>query len=355
LRRFRGPLALAVAASILAFGITTGNITAQPLGHIAQKAFPSVVLLVMEDQRGQPIALGSGFFVKENIVASNFHVIAEASGGSAKLVGQSRRYAVSAIVAVDERRDLVLLAIDAIKAPPLPIGSSTTAQIGDEVFAVGNPLGLEGTFSPGIISGIRQVDGDPLFQITAPISPGSSGGPVLGRNGDVVGIATATFAGGQNLNFAVPSDFLKDLLSRITQVRPLVPRQRSESTIADRLGGGKSTEGVVGERLTYDSHTQSGDFSLSLVNKLRQPVKDVLGLVLFYDEAQRPIDFSQIKYAGTIPGGLAKRVTGRVEGITEQLNSPALGGFHGAHPSWHPPRVPRFGVEIRILDFRLAE
>ena len=69
----------------------------------------------------------------------------------------------------------------------------------------GNPQGLEGTFSQGIVSSIRVLGADKILQITAPISPGSSGGPVLNEKGQVIGVSVATFRGGQNLNFAIPS------------------------------------------------------------------------------------------------------------------------------------------------------
>ncbi len=151
---------------------------AQNAREVAQKAFQSVVLLVMEDRNGQPLALGSGFFVRDGVVATNMHVIEGAAKGHAKLIGQKSKYEVGGIVARDTAHDLVLLAVTEARAPVLPLGQSGVA-VGDEVYVVGNPLGLEGTFSAGIISGIRQLGPDTLLQITAPISPGSSGGPVL--------------------------------------------------------------------------------------------------------------------------------------------------------------------------------
>ena len=81
------------------------------------------------------------------------------------------------LVATDAARDIVLLSVEGLKAPLLTIGDSKHVAVGDEVYAVGNPRGLEGTFSAGIISSIRAVGDDSLLQITAPISPGSSGGP----------------------------------------------------------------------------------------------------------------------------------------------------------------------------------
>ncbi len=99
-------------------------------------------------------------------------------------------------------------------------GDSKNLAIGEEVFAVGNPQGLEGTFSQGIVGSIRDLAGGSLVQITAPISPGSSGGPVLNGKAELVGVTFATYKGGQNLNFAIPSQYLKDLLAKKESPKP---------------------------------------------------------------------------------------------------------------------------------------
>ena len=97
-------------------------------------------------------------------------------------------------------------------APSLTLATTTDIKVGDEVYTVGNLKGLEGTFTKGIISGIRQTEG--LILIDAPISSGSSGGPVVNNQGEVIGIATATIAGGQNLNLATPIKYLVSLAKK---------------------------------------------------------------------------------------------------------------------------------------------
>ncbi len=149
-------------------------------------------MLVMHDDNGQPLSLGSGFFVKENVVATNLHVVEVAAGGYAKIVGAKPKYDIVGYVAIDKRSDLVLLKIKDVKAPTLSLGDGNKVAIGDELFVVGNPKGLEGTFSKGIVSAIRTVGQNSILQITAPISPGSSGGPVLDEQGKVIGVAVAT-------------------------------------------------------------------------------------------------------------------------------------------------------------------
>jgi S1-C subfamily serine protease len=170
-------------AAVLALFLTA-SASAQDLSarQIAQGTFPSTVLLLMQDSDGQPSVLGSGFFVRDNLVATNFHVIRGSAKGYAKLVGQTSRFPIAGVAGIDEDRDLALLAVNA-KAPPLRLAEKEPVEIGDEIYAVGNPEGLEGTFSHGLVSGVRRINADTILQITAPISPGSSGGPVLNSKG----------------------------------------------------------------------------------------------------------------------------------------------------------------------------
>lgn len=321
-------LVLSAAASI-----------AQNARQVAKDTFPSVVLLVMEDDNGQPVSLGSGFFVKEGVVASNFHVVEKASRGYAKLVGQKTKFNISGVVGLDTAHDLVLLAVDEAKAPILKLGDSGNVAVGDEIFAVGNPQGLEGTFSQGIVSSIRQFETNSLLQITAPISPGSSGGPVLNAQGQVVGVAVATFRGGQNLNFAIPSKYVDELLKKSSKLEPLSAQPPKPSkTILDELGGSKIIDGVAVGSFKWDG---GGMFSLSFINKLRESVKNVRCLVIVYDAKEgTPVDFSVVQYPDLIPAGLGKRVEGNVSLSAAVLNNAYVGE--------------RGKVEFRILDFEIV-
>ena len=194
---------------------------AEAARDIAKKVLPSVVLLVMEDDAGRPLGIGSGFFVRDGVIATNMHVIKGASRGHARLPGDETKYDIAGTLGSDSARDLVLLSVENMKAPPLKIGDSSKAVVGDEVYAAGNPQGLEGTFSSGIVSGVRTVGEDHLLQITAPISPGSSGGPVVNSGGEVIGVSVATLEEGQNLNFAIPSAYLLPLISGTSKLTPL--------------------------------------------------------------------------------------------------------------------------------------
>jgi len=333
--------------------VLPSTIFAQTAQEIARKAFGSTVLLVMEDANGQPLSLGSGFFVRNGEVASNLHVVEGAARGYAKIIGQKAKYDIEGIAAVDPDRDLVVLKISGARAGALALGNSESVQVGETVYAVGNPQGLEGTFSQGIVSSIREVGTDKLLQITAPISPGSSGGPVLNGKGEVIGVSVATFRGGQNLNFAIPSNYLQALLGKAGPAKPLAqakPMKAQRSILADF--GGKSTDGVIGENFTYDGTSlPTGVYSFSLVNRLREPVRDIYCLIVFYDLEGKPIDVAMQRYSVLIPGGLAKRINGRVDESVEKLNNPTRPFPYVPDP----PRRPRGRVDIRILGFQMTD
>ena len=163
------------------------------------QARPSVVLVMSFDAQHQPLSIGSGFFVGNGkTIATNFHVIRSAAEIRIKLE-TGKVMNVTGLAGLDAEHDLALLRIEG-DGDPLPM-SSRLPDIGEAIIALGNPRGLEGTLSAGIVSGIREEKGSSFYQITAAISPGSSGGPVLDARGEVLAISTFFVKGGQNLNF----------------------------------------------------------------------------------------------------------------------------------------------------------
>ena len=197
--------------------------TTLPAEDIAEKALEATVYLEMKDKSGKTLGIGSGFFVKPNLIATNYHVIEGAARGTAKLVGKYTTYNIEGVTATDKTNDLALLKVTAYGIKPLSLGDSDIVRIGETVYVAGNPKGLEGTFSDGIISSRRDKYTKERLQMTAPISPGSSGGPVLNRNGEVIGISFARHHAldAENLNFAIPSKYLKTLLAHSGIVKPL--------------------------------------------------------------------------------------------------------------------------------------
>ena len=170
---------------------TISTALAQTAPQIAEKTLAATVYLEMQDSKGLLLGFGSGFFVRDNLIVTNYHVIEGAARGTAKLVGKFTTYTIEGVTATDKTNDLALLKVTAPGIKPLPLGNSTDVKIGETVYVAGNPKGLEGTFSNGIISSLRDKNTKERLQMTAPISPGSSGGPVLNSKGEVIGVSFA--------------------------------------------------------------------------------------------------------------------------------------------------------------------
>ena len=183
--------------------------------EIVRKVEPSTVLVLTFDENGHRLMQGSGFFVDgKGDVVTNLHVLAGASKALVKTF-EGKIHAVSQVIAEDRGADLVKLSID---RPPRPISPIKVDQalpaVGEEVLVIGNPMGLEQTVTNGIVSALRDVKSSGrLIQMTAPISPGSSGSPVVNLKGELVGVAMSILREGQNLNFAVPSGRMAALAS----------------------------------------------------------------------------------------------------------------------------------------------
>ena len=223
-----------VTIVVLLFFCTINTAPAQttlPAEVIAEKALAATVYLEMKDKNGKTLGIGSGFFVKPNLIATNYHVIEGAAKGTAKLVGKYTTYNIEGVTATDKTNDLALLKVTAYGITPLSLGDSDAVRIGATVYVAGNPKGLEGTFSDGIISSRRDKLTKERLQMTAPISPGSSGGPVLNRKSEVIGISVAVHRAldAQNLNFAIPSKYLKKLLDQSKPAKPLSQGKHSIS------------------------------------------------------------------------------------------------------------------------------
>ncbi|MGD0732400.1 MAG: S1C family serine protease [Terracidiphilus sp.] len=288
---------------------------------IAQAAFKSVVLLEMNDSNGQPLSLGSGFYVSNGIVATNAHVIEGAYSGTARVVGGSNGLQILGTIAFDGHSDLALLKVNG-SAPSLHLGLSTDPVVGDQVYVVGNPLGLEGTFSEGIVSGVRHLDADSILQMTAPISPGSSGGPVMDSTGAVIGIAEATFSNGQNLNLAVPVSYLSRLMNSVSAETPITPLSvqaninSHSKSVVDGLGE-RDTSGVVASGFEFTHVSQEGlapaGYELRLTNRLPVPVTSIRMRIIYYDASKAVMDFEEFFYSGTVPPGLTKIVDSKSE------------------------------------------
>ncbi len=190
--------------------------------EVAETVLPSTVLVTITDASGQS-SFGSGFVVGTGQIATNQHVVKGIASGKVKLVGETIEHVIESVSIVDTNRDLAIVKASSLTASALTLGDSDTVQIGQAIYAAGNPRGLTGTFSQGIVSAIRPEGNifveDTIIQMTAAVSPGSSGGPVLNEDGEVIGVVFSQLTDGQNLNFMIPVNFLKTLLSELESNR----------------------------------------------------------------------------------------------------------------------------------------
>ena len=245
------------------------ELTTQDIAEIAASSTVFIEMKgILEYESGKRIegriGSGSGFYVGHSQIVTNYHVIKTEPSyfpwnkkddgkdevvsthplekGSARLVGTDREYAIVGYTAIDPDQDLAILKVRAFGIKPLSFGNSDEVNLGEAVYPIGNPLGLVSVFSDGQISSIQWVESirafvsnksrlvrdvqqndtpHKLLMMTAPISGGNSGGPVLNGEGKVIGVSVGYRGGGQNLNYAIPVNYLKALLKRTGPPKPL--------------------------------------------------------------------------------------------------------------------------------------
>ncbi len=185
------------------------------LARLVREVEPAVLFIVMFDRDGDQYGLGSGFFVSpEGEFLTNRHVMKDAFS-AVVFSPNGKRYPVTKITAIHPEADLVKGTVGNVSAPvPFLRISREEVVKGQRVYVFGNPKGLSFTVSDGIVSAFRALpEFGEVFQMTAPISGGSSGGPVVNERGEVVGISVAGLDTGQNLNFAVRAKCIGELVT----------------------------------------------------------------------------------------------------------------------------------------------
>jgi tetratricopeptide (TPR) repeat protein len=194
------------------------------LPELVRRIKPSAVAIETFDSRGEKLSRGSGFFIENDRIVTNRHVI-EGAFRAEVHSSTGAVFPVKGVLAVDAEGDVALLKIDPPAPAIRPLSlEKTSPQEGESVLVIGNPLGLEGSVTNGIVSAVRDI---PTFgriiQITAAISSGSSGSPVVNMQGQVIGIATLQITGGQSVNFAIPSERISQLqVATMTSLADLV-------------------------------------------------------------------------------------------------------------------------------------
>ncbi len=223
---------------ILTFPITTripqgmaGSDCTEPIPELYQRVSPAVVFIAAVTIDPYKITnrvssvIGSGFIISDDgLVLTNSHVVFGRQAISVTLDNGQR--AQAKLLGADPILDVAVLRIPVPPEghPKATLGDSDAVRIGEEVVAIGNPLGLEQTLTRGVVSGVNRILPEspmsvmlPLIQTDAPINPGNSGGPLLNRCGEVIGINTSILAEAQNIGFAVPINIAKQVIPEMVE------------------------------------------------------------------------------------------------------------------------------------------
>jgi len=220
------------AAAARATGTPAAGVPEDALYGTAREPLPELSVREQVARMGEavvqvrtPSGLGSGFFInEEGYLITNFHVIEGETQISVEVYGRKggqlerRSYREVRIVALNKFRDLALLKVEDAGAPRFAavyLGESDQLAVGERVFAIGSPLGLERTVTEGIISTkTREMRGDLYLQTTAQINQGNSGGPLFNLRGEVVGVTNMKISFGEGLGFAIPVEEVRNFLMR---------------------------------------------------------------------------------------------------------------------------------------------
>ena len=195
------PLLLAASAS------------AETASQVFQQVSPSVVVVLTYNAAGKATELGSGVKLPDGSVATNCHVLKD--GNTYRVRYRGKVYPAS-LDKADWNHDVCSLSVPGLPAPPVVLGSTRTLQVGAPVYAIGTPEGLQRTLSEGIVSSLRPVGGGSYIQTTAAISPGSSGGGLFDDHGRLLGLTSFYMSKGQQLNFALPVEWIEALPQHTT-------------------------------------------------------------------------------------------------------------------------------------------
>ena len=218
--------------------------------EIVDASSPAIVRVEAGNDR-----VGTGFILSRNgLIATNLHVIEGESKIKVKLYKDQSEYEVVSIAGVDRGHDLALMWITPkAMLPVVRLGDSSGVSAGDKIYAIGNPLGMDYSVSDGLISQVRQLSSElTILQISAPISQGSSGGPLFNQFGEVIGVTTMIVTQGQNINLAVPANYLVPMMKQ-PQTIGLGEFAKATKDIAEAHGEGHADPGGdVDEKIDRD-------------------------------------------------------------------------------------------------------
>lgn len=190
------------------------GVSTKKVSQVFEEVKDAIVIIRTYNDKGEEDGEGTGFFFDKNgFIVTNYHILAGAHRIEIILTNGEKSWNAS-IVKSDDKKDIAIIKTDLLPSQVLFIDNSESMPIGEEIITIGNPLGYELSVSTGIISAFRNDNEGKFIQITAPVSPGNSGGPLISKNGAVIGIVTSRVdnISAQNLNFAIPISYLIDLV-----------------------------------------------------------------------------------------------------------------------------------------------
>ena len=238
------------------FSVFLPALAQEQLPEIVQKVEPSTVVILTYDKDGNNIGQGSGFFISQSgDIITNKHVLDGVHRAEVK-TAKGKVYPIMMIVAKDKEADIIRASVNIPLESVHPLSvSSSIPKVGERVAVIGSPLGLEQTVSDGIVSAVREIPTfGKIYQITAPLSPGSSGSPVVNMKGEVIGVATFQLAEGQNLNFALPGERIAKLKTEKGKTLTEWNTRKNEDSLT-------SAEGLYNSGLIF---LWAGDYEESL-------------------------------------------------------------------------------------------
>ncbi len=264
--------------------------SASPAEDIFARVSPSVVRVNVMDDSGRMVAFGSGVVIDRDAVITNCHVLRRGVTINVKLANAVR----SADVQVaDEELDLCRLNVSGLDAPAVPIGSVKQLRTGQRVYAIGAPQGLDLTISEGIVSSLREVPGGTVIQTTAPISAGSSGGGLFDLSGRLVGVMTFQHRYGQNLNFALPADWIGEMQTRRASASAPIPTARPAAVPASRTQDDSPQRLVIGRWWCFGSISgRNGEYNYREDGIVTVAASDGVSFAGHYSVAGRNVRYS---------------------------------------------------------------
>lgn len=237
--------------SILVLGLLLARISmAQDVADLVSKHGKAIATIAAYDNDGRLQGIGTGFILEDGVIITSEHVVRDAnyigSTFSDAIDGDIRR-----VEHVDAELDLALLTTSSkIRSKGLTV-SDTPPEIGSEIVVIGSPMGLKNNATAGIVSAFKSVGNVELLEISAPVSEGSNGSPVLNRDGEVVGVVTSQFDGDADVNLAVSAKHLLEVIGSRKRI--------------DEGGGQRSSYTIVVSSETTES--SANDVALSYGNQ----------------------------------------------------------------------------------------